>query len=260
MKKGQIALIVLVVSAVVLTVGLSVSRKSVVETKITTDEELLKQAFNAAESGVDYFLGTGKTNFTSTDSKSIANVAVNNIGGGTNIVNLGMITLRNKNSYTWMVDHNADGSLNLAPRFGATAMSVCVEDGFTGDLLIAYFYTEGGIYKVSRVFNNSVAVLPACSGVSGMGKGLSLDSLLAAGKNPVLLVVKPIIDDTKVAVLATGGVFPTQEVQISSTGKAGDVTDVSGTQVKQKVNVINQYQIPSFMLDAVTATGNVLSN
>lgn len=73
-EKGQIALIVLLVSAITMTIGLSLSRKTVTETKIQTDQELLKQAFNTAESGVDYYLGTGKTEYTAPDEKSKADV------------------------------------------------------------------------------------------------------------------------------------------------------------------------------------------
>jgi len=260
MKKGQIALIVLIISAIVMTVGLSLSKKSVVETKITTDEELLKTAFNAAESGVDYYLGTGQTGYTSPDNKSAANVVVNNIGGGADTVNLGGVVLRNNSNDTWMVDHNADGSLNVSNVFGATAMSVCVKTGFSGSLLITYFYNEAGTYKVGRIFGPATAGLPACAAVAGLGSGLDLSSFLGGVKQPILLVVKPIAGDTKIAVLTTGGVFPNQGIEISSTGKAGDVTGTSGVQVNREVNVINQYQIPSFMLEAVTAAGNVLSN
>jgi hypothetical protein len=79
---------------------------------------------------------------------------------------------------------------------------------------------------------------------------------IPTGVTPLLLVVKPIADDTKIAVVAIGGVqFPDQEAEISSTGKAG-----ATYQVSRKVNVINQYRIPTFMLDAITAVGNVLSN
>jgi len=270
MKKGQIALIVLVISAVVMTVGLSLSRRSVIQTKITTDEELLKQAFNAAESGVDYYLGTGKTDFTASNNQSGAKVTVKDVGGGTAIVNLGIITLRNRNNYTWLVGHDNDGKLNMSPVFGATAMSICVDNGFDGSLKVDYFYRNGANYGVNRSGFNIVTANRvsgysnlnpgngSCS-VAGM-KSISLGLPLGGGNEPILLVVKPIGGDTKLAVSATGGNFPGQEIQISSTGLAGDLAGTSGSTVSRKVNVINQYQIPSFMLDAITATGNVLSN
>ena len=269
MKKGQIALIVLVVSAVVLTVGMSLSKKTVVETKITTDEELLKQAFNAAESGIDYYLGTGKTDFTAPDSKSGAKVSVNKIGGSSNIINLGGLTLQNHNNFTWMIAHKDDGSLDFtAPDMsGFTDLTICVNNGFSGSLKVDYFYLETAVYKVYRTgfnvgANNTVTgfsnVSPAndtCPSISGM-KVVPVGSIPLSGK-PLLLVVRPIADDTKVAVAVTGVNFPSQGSEISSKGESGDV---AGGAVNRVVNVVNQYQVPSFMLEAVTSSGNVLSN
>jgi hypothetical protein len=259
MKKGQIALVVLIISAVVMTLGLSLSKKSVVETKITTDEELLKQAFNAAESGVDYYLGTGQTYFPGVGN-GVANVTVNsNLGAGAATVNLGGLTLRNNNNYVWMVGHNNDGSLNTGQNMNTiSSLNVCVKDAFAGNLLVSFFYISGGKYMVSRSFGPVTAGLAGCSGVSGLGSGVDLTSMLGGGKQPLLLVVKPVADDTKTAVSAGGGVtFPSQGVEISSIGKAGDVT---GSSIDREVNVVNQYQVPSFMLEAVTAGGSVLSN
>lgn len=269
MKKGQIALIVLVVSAIVMTVGLSISRKSVVETKITTDEESLKQAFNAAESGIDYYLGTGSTAYTASDNQSTAKVAVTSLGGGTNIVNLGGITLRNNYNYTWLVAHKDDGSLDLTNTFGATAMSICYDSAFDGSLLITYFYKNGANYDVYREgyniktsrrvsgFSDS-SIGTSCGTITGMTK-INLSVPLGGGNVPLLLVVKPIAGDTKIVVSATGGIFPDQETEISSTGRAGNVSS-STSSVNREVNVISQYQPPAFMMEAVTSAGSVLSN
>jgi len=50
-QQGQVVLMVLLASALILTLGLSASRQATVETKIDTDQEMLKKAFNAAISG-----------------------------------------------------------------------------------------------------------------------------------------------------------------------------------------------------------------
>jgi hypothetical protein len=268
-KKGQVALIVLIVSAIVMTIGLSLSKKSVVDTKINVDQELLKQAFNAAESGVDYYLGTGSTAYVASDQQSAANVKVTTIGGGSGVVNLGAVTLANNFNYTWLVAHNPDGSLNMLP-FGATAMSICVDNGFNGSLMINYFYKSVAGYQVYRTGYNVVTpdrvsgftnVAPASGSCPGIGtmKQITLGSLPLAGVQPMLLAVKPIGSSTKMVTMADA-VFPDQEMEISSTGRAGDVQSTTGVRVNREVNVINQYQIPSFMMEAVTAAGNVLSN
>jgi Tfp pilus assembly protein PilX len=73
-ESGQVALIVLIVSAVVLTLGLSTSKRTVTENKITTEEGLLKEAFNVAESGIEYYLSTGSTAYTDVGSSGTAYV------------------------------------------------------------------------------------------------------------------------------------------------------------------------------------------
>lgn len=55
---GQVALIVLLASSLVMVVGLTISRRTVSQVKIDTNLEQYKQAFNAAESGMDLALQT----------------------------------------------------------------------------------------------------------------------------------------------------------------------------------------------------------
>ena len=114
LKNGQVAIIVLLVSAVLMTLGLSLSKKSTVETKIDTNEELLKEAFNAAESGIDYYLGTGNNNYNAPGGQSSALVTTENIGGGSTL-NFGEYIPVNGTEFYWLVNHNSDGSLGTNP-------------------------------------------------------------------------------------------------------------------------------------------------
>lgn len=267
-NQGQIALIILMVSAVVMTIGLSLSKKSVVETKITTDEELLKQAFNVAESGIDYYLGTGGLSFTAGDGKSKALIEANSVGGGTNIVNMGDLILANNQSYTWLVGHNADGTINMASYFSGNELELCFDADFTGSLKVDFFYYQNPNYQVKRlgydVINSRINgyelvsnPIADCSGVSGM-KSIILTVPLG-GNVPLLLAVKPIADSTKIAVVGND-VFPSQGEEIRSSGTAGDITGTTNAKVNRNVKVINKYFVPAFMLDAITSGGQVSTN
>ena len=55
-QKGQVALIVLVISALALTLGLSLSDKIRSGVKISKDDELLQKAFDAAESTLEIIM------------------------------------------------------------------------------------------------------------------------------------------------------------------------------------------------------------
>lgn len=256
-NKGQISLIVLLVSAVAMTIGLSVSKKTVTETKIETDQELLKQAFNAAESGVDYYLGTGNTSYVAPDGKTRADVQVQDIGGGETISSEGLVLDKN-NMFFWLVGHNSDGSIGNT-FYGGNYVDICTDNGFNKALKVDFFYKEGTNYKVLRKgynFDVGNIIVPnfslkSDSPASGCN-GIRLNLI----NSPLLVVVKPIAGNTNISLVGqTGLAFPFQGVEISSTGRAGDLS--SG--VNRKVKVLNRYMVPSFLLEAITAGGEVSS-
>ena len=60
-ERGQALLIVLLVMTVALTVGLSVATRTIVNVRITTQEEQSQRAFSAAEAGIEETLRTCTT-------------------------------------------------------------------------------------------------------------------------------------------------------------------------------------------------------
>ena len=240
---GQVVLIVLLASALVLTMGLSVSKKTVTETKIDTDEELLKQAFNTAESGIDYYLKTGLKTYTSSDNKSSATVTMTNIGGGSTLASEGVVTDGNPYLF-WLVNHNSDGSIGNS-RLTGTINRICVDSEFTGGLKVDLFNLVGGNYGVSRtgynIRNEKVEgfgnlINGNCTGSISISSGL-------------LLSITPIGDSTKITV-ESNMVFPSQGEEITSVGSVSDG-------VNTKINVLNKYEVPVFMLEAITSGDNV---
>jgi hypothetical protein len=265
-KKGQVALIVLLVSAAVMTIGLSLSKKTVVDTKIDTDEEQLKQAFNAAESGINYYMGTGSTKYISEDNVSIADVSIKNVGQGST-VNFSQYSLVNKTEQYWLVGHLADGSIDFTSYYNGSSISVCIENSFTGSLKVDYLYLDSGSnYQVSRFGYNltpgyvtgytNLSPLPGTGGCISGFRQVSIPATFGGGAKPLLLLVKPIRSGTKLYLLGSGSVFPVQGIELSSVGRVGNVS----TGVNRKINVVKLYKIPEFLLDAITTFGCVLSN
>jgi Tfp pilus assembly protein PilX len=258
-QSGQIALIVLLISAVAMTIGLSVSHRTITETKISNGQELLKKAFNAAESGVDYYLGTGNTNYVSPDNKSNAQVVVNKIGQSNSLDSDGLV-LDGNTSWFWLSGHSDDGSLDTNTIYSGTNVNICVDAGYSKALKIDYFYKDGVNYKVIRkgynfdTTNSTVSGFNSRSDSPAVGcRGISLN--LVAGTIPLLITVKPISGNTNISINGTSN-FPLQGEEINSVGKAGDLT-TSG--VNMKVKVSNRYKIPSFLLEAITAGNSVTS-
>lgn len=232
-QSGQVVLMVLLASALVLTLGLSASKQATVETKIDTDQELLKKAFNAAESGIEYYLGTGDIAYNSGD-ETLVDLKVNTVGDVESL-SFDNVTLDGSVDYFWLVNHNIDGSLGTTYySSSASTVNVCTVDGSDITFKIGYYYVNSGVYGVK---NEELDTSGGC--VS--------DFSLADG-NSLLLTVMPIGDSVKIK-LTGGSKFPVQGEEISSTGKIEGINNT--------VTVLNRYVVPTFLLEAVSSGGDV---
>jgi len=248
--KGQVALIVLVISAVIMTVGLSMSKKAIVDTKIDIDEELLQQAFNAAESGVDYFLGTGATGYSLPDGSNVK-VEVSFLGGGSSL-DFGEFVSANGRALFWLVGHDVEGKVDYETHYGGNSVDINADDGFSGSVKVDYYYLEGGVYKVARSgFNYGGG-----NTVSGFEVGSGAMAVDTSSGIPLLLAVTPIFEGSNFSLTGNDD-FPAQGKEIKATGR---VTDELEGGVSQIVRVYERYNVPAFLLDAMTAGGSVLSN
>jgi len=227
---------VLLASALVLTLGLSASKQATVETKIDTDQELLKKAFNAAESGIEYYLGTGGTTYNNGNDGGSADLSVKNVGDS-EILSFGNVTLNGAIDYFWLVSHHSDGT--LADDYYSTPTStnninICTVSGANVTFKVNYFYKNGAVYNVKE------SVLTTTNGCIS-----NFD--LSAG-NSLLLSIMPVGSNTKIK-LTGAKKFPVQGEEISSTGLVQGVNNT--------VTVLNKYNIPVFLLEAVTSGGDV---
>lgn len=231
---GQVVLMVLLASALVLTLGLSASRQATVETKIDTDQELLKKAFNAAESGIEYYLGTGNTNYSGGEDQGSADLSVKTIGDSETL-SFGNVVLDGETDYFWLVGHNSDGTLGTNYYSDqTTGLNICTVSGENATLKVNYFYKSGGLYKVKS------ATLTTSSGC--------INNFDLSIGDSLLLSIMPINSNIKIKL--SGSVkFPVQGEEISSTGLVQGVNNT--------VTVLNKYVLPTFLLEAVTSGGNV---
>ena len=144
-QKGQVVLMVLLASALVLTLGLSASRITTTETKIDTDQELLKRAFNTAESGIDYYLATGDTNYSSTGSDGAAELQVTKLGE-VKTLSFNTMSLVGSYEYFWLVNHDTSAT-GIGTEYYSTntgTINICsinpnVSSSAMGSLKIDYF-------------------------------------------------------------------------------------------------------------------------
>lgn len=251
-KKAQTVIIVLLVSAVLMTVGLTLSKKATTETKLDINEESLKQAFNAAESGISYYLGTGNTNYVSPDNLSTADVNPKKIEANGTRLDFEEFVGVNDIEFYWLVNHLDNGNIGTT-YYNETTVDVC-GTGFTGSMEINYYYELGGNFGVSRHGYNFSS--DDNRKVNGFTDVVGSCVTINTPNNPILLTVTPIFNGGRFYISGSG-TFPSQGVDISSTGKTGEV----GTgQVNKKLRVIQRYKIPYFLLSGVVSETSVLSD
>lgn len=257
MKKngGQVALVVLLISAISLTLGLALSDRVKTNVKVDKDDELLQRAFNAAESGVDRYLSDDtQLTYTAPDG-STAEIYASPITGQT--VEFGEYTRRDNYAFFWLVDHNDDGSINYGNYYGGNSVSICFDD-YNGGFIVYYYGMAGANYGVIRRAYNLVSgantIMNATTVSGGTScSGYELTSSFSLGTDftiPLLLVIKPIGGGSRFAV--TGSNFPTQGELIRATGRSADTST--------NVAVVRRWDptyYMSFMLDGVVANDTI---
>lgn len=264
-KSGQVAIIVMLVSALLITVGLSLSRKTTVETKIDYNEEALKKAFNAAESGIDYYLATNQKTYGTGDSLSEANVTVENIGGIGDTLNFGELTLANGVEHYWLVNHDVNDSLGT-DYFDGNSIFIyhgwpVTDNSILGSLEINIFYKSGSSFAVKRFGYNfsgdSSRQITNFDDVTG--QSVEINSLPT---NPILMTITPIFSSAKLRIRGDAD-FPVQGERIISTGSAGVVFNDTNTEEETKINkkltIDRRYKFPYFLLSGIVSETSVLS-
>lgn len=244
-NKGQVALIVLLVSAVALTLGLSASKKAITDTKVDKNEAELKDAFNVAESSIDQYLSNGDKNYANGDNSATANVTTQSIGSGNQITSDGVV-LDGQNSLFWLVNHNLDGSIGTTYFSKSKQIVVGVDSTFTGSLKVDYFYKNGAIYSVNRSGYNFSATTVVNNYTYSASKSITIN---VNAEDALLLVLTPIGGNTNLTLNSTVA-FPIQGEEITAVGQVG-----SG--VKTQVKTVNKYDVSDFFMESISAVNEI---
>lgn len=252
-RKGEIVLIILLIMAVGLTVGLSVTSRSITDLKQTNQMEESNRAFSAAEAGIEKALEVGVYDVNSIPQTSVGEakytVDVAPFGNTTSLYAIEKAVEDGDAETIWLVPHNTDGSLNTEDRYyNANSINICWRST-SGDPALevsAFFYDIArDEYKIARVAydvnnvshaNNFTHVdrdaansKCAVSGKSGYTYialvGFTTMGIDVSSHIPIALRVRPIYSDAEIAVQSVNNAsIPEQGKNILSTGQFDKVT------------------------------------
>ena len=257
-QKGQVLLVILLVMVVGLTIGLSLSTRSVTDIKISTQLEESSRAFAAAEAGIEAALKGEAAPATPIPIGNAAYIFSTAPTGGTDQpLALGKIGIAD--TYTvWLAAHTDTGEIDLTDAYGGNSIDVCwqkVEGTIEPAMEISIIYQQGANYQIwrgaydpsSRSNNFDGTDTIDCGGGFTYGKTVSLP-----GGTPIALRLRPFYAEASIGIAPQGGNnLPSQGLTITSTGTAGETT--------RKVEVIESYPSLPAIFDYVLFSGGGIS-
>ena len=268
---GQTLLIILLIAAVILTVGLAIASYSITDIKISQQEEESARAFSAAEAGIEESLKIG----------SATNVTVGNItaqvseviqGGGKDFDFGGLKFASGELTNVWLVEHNDQGGFDASfPTNGK--ITVCwgeanqVSDANPPALEASLVYKDGANYKVIRAgfdpkagrtigFGNVDSSSGTNCGNLAFAKNIDLASgkfALPANAVPYLLRLK-LLYNTSSQPLAVSA-----DNNLPQQGKCYDsAATISTSNITRKVRQCQFFEAPPAIFDYVLfSTGDL---
>jgi hypothetical protein len=217
-QKGQVMLAILLLGTFVMTLGLTISKRTIGEIRIDTDEEMLKDAFNAAESGIDYYQKTNIATFSPVNVDVKATVLDEKL----KILQGEPLIYKNK----------TEVNLDLS-KFTGTSLKI--ESDRNVKIRIDVYW---GTYNVDRKLFDRKEKTDSIEISAGGKKYLKM---MTINGKPCTFTITP-----------SGGYL--EQSIITSTGYAKK-DDPNG--VKTVVTTEKEFNIPYFLIDAVTAVGGV---
>ncbi len=268
-QAGQVVLILVLVTIVGLTVGLSLISRTVTDIRISSQIEQSSRAFSAAEAGIESALKgavIGGPTGTVSLSDSSAKYNVSALGGSSSVYYFPYSEAANIQTL-WLMPHNTDGvTLNEngpwpdpsdQPYPTASSVDICFGSGTTGNpaIVVGLFYKDGTDYKFVKSaydsltrgnkFNLADVAGSYCDGTFRFKKTITAttDFGIAASAKLLMLRIQIIYDGSVIAIKpAVNTSLPIQGKLITSLGK----TD---TGVARKIQVNNSFSVLPFNLD-----------
>lgn len=285
-NSGQAVLVILLLAAVILTIGLAVVSRSITDVRISEQTEQASRAYSAAEAGIEETLRTltsGQGNFSNIGA--IYRATINGFGQDVTEVAFPFPFGRNEAHTIWLADNT-----NYNKVYDRDEIIVAWANSGTPDndpvqtpaLELTLYYLDGTTYKTAKfALDPYTSRSPSPSfcnpGLSGPCDSIkqfrtavdtidghdfqfqtTLDLLNYSGINRKLLFIRARIlfatGKHYLGIKASGNgtsIFPSQGSKIESTGEAGTAT--------RKVEVIRYEPAPPLIFDfALYSNGDLV--
>lgn len=271
-QRGQVLVLILLIVLIGLTIGLSITSRTLQDLRSTSVTDQSSRAFSAAEAGIEEALKSGLSSGTGafSDNKSSFSYQAVAVGGGTVPFLFPDKIVKDNTQQIWLIEHDTSGNLVESPIYNGGTINVCWGDSTamndsTPAIEIGVVYKSGSSYGIakgaydpwsSRRSNNGFGADD--TGVNNCQKGLAFKKavnfsslgvpggvILEALRLRLLYNATPI----SLAVEPVGASLPSQGKVISSRGQ-------SDAGIIRKVEVYKSWPSMPALFDYVLFSGS----
>lgn len=252
-NSGQIVLILVLLTVVGLTIGLSLISRTITDVRISSQIEETNRAFSAAEAGVESALKGAAVGANGTVDLpgASADYSVLSVGGSTDTY-IFPFTQKGKTQTVWLIAHNSDGTLDFTgtspdpiKSYGPTnSIDICWgTEANQPAIIMTLLYKDGSDYKLVKgaydpnaTRGNNFYIADSggnyCDGNYNYKKTITFRTVPGTGGDGfgvvstaqlIVLRLQPVHQDTSIAVKPSVG-LPIQGKQIISVGQTGTGT------------------------------------
>ena len=273
-NSGQTLLIILLIAAVILTVGLAIASYSITDIKISQQEEESARAFSAAEAGIEESLKIGSATDV-TVGNITAKVSKVDQGGGKDF-NFGELKFASGElTNVWLIGHTAQGELNPSESFPANGkITICwgeagqISEANPPAMEVSLIFKDGVGYKVIRAgFDSKAGRTTGFEGVDdsdggncgslAFAKNIDLASgtfALPVGTTPYLLRLKLLYNsESQPMAVAADNNLPLQGECFDSSAA------IVESKITRKIRQCQFFEAPPAIFDYVLFSGSSLT-
>jgi len=254
-QSGQVGIIVLLISAIILVIGLSIASRTIKESQSTVAQEDSARVFSTAESGIQQALG----NIFQFESDQNATLPADFSFEDANLNQVSITSAQNfeaflpeKNVVEIKIVAGQTGSVNFN-----WSKTTCDQGG--ANLLISHYFLDGGTYDVNYYligncpsYSDQNLISADTSTMPGYNFTYNLPISAANNQNSFIRVI-PIGRGTDLHVGATTGLISNTQYTILSLAQMPDGSSAKAIEVKRSIP-----SAPAFMDFALVSGGNLV--
>lgn len=253
-QSGQVGIIVLLISAIILVVGLSIANRTIKEAQTTISQEDSARVFSTAESGIQQALGNifqfeSDQNATLTEDFSFEDANLNQVSISSE-QNFEAF-LPEKNVLEVKIIDGQTGNLSLN-----WSKSTC--DQGAANLLIGHYFLNAGHYDVNYYLvgncpsdNDQNLISANSSTMSAYNFEYTIPISTSNNQNAFLRII-PLVRGTDIYVGATTGLISNAQYTILSLAQMPDGSSAKAIEVKRSIP-----SAPAFMDFALVSGGSL---